>query len=86
VRITTTYEQVTHQVKRRVKCDGGCGRTLTRQSTFTATVNPFNKNPDGTVRTYAEVHRNLVAEAERWQPTATCRVCSDWRRLIGGAS
>lgn len=45
-----------------------CGKRFRRQKTFTQTINPFNKNPDGTVRTAREVTEAVRVQAEAWQP------------------
>jgi hypothetical protein len=43
-----------------------CGKKGARQSTIQHTVSPFNRNPDGSVRTYAEVAECVGAEAAAW--------------------
>ncbi len=76
---TIRFQEVRYPVKRRVQCAGGCGKKLTRQTTLTQTINPFNKNADGTVKTYADIWQELKAEAGRWQPSAvsaTCPACA----------
>ena len=45
-----------------------CGQRVTRRKTFEATVNPFNRNADGTVRTEAEVRAHLFDDATSWVP------------------
>lgn len=72
---TYRFEEVARTAKRRVKCAGGCGKTLSRQTTFTQTLNPFNKNADGEPKTYAEIWKELGVECDQWQPTATCTAC-----------
>lgn len=44
-----------------------CGKPCQRSKIFEATVNPFNKNPDGTVKTWQQVHSGLVIKAKAWQ-------------------
>ncbi|WP_280371052.1 hypothetical protein [Nocardia wallacei] len=39
------------------------------------TVNPFNKNPDGSVRTRDEVRAAVAARADAWQPDFTHAGC-----------
>lgn len=73
--VTVRFQQVSRTAKRRIKCAGGCGKTLVRQTTFVNTINPFNKNADGIPKTYAEVWRDLGAKCDAWQPTATCKAC-----------
>jgi len=66
-RIVETYEQVTARADRKGRCPG-CGRVVRRSRTVMNTVSPFNKNPDGTVRTPAEVQAKVAAEAAAWDP------------------
>ncbi|MGQ4513624.1 hypothetical protein [Streptomyces sp. DW26H14] len=44
-----------------------CGKKVRRQRTFEQTLNPFNKNADGTVKTYADIYRELDADADAWK-------------------
>lgn len=37
------------------------------QKTFSATVNPFNKNDDGTVKTERDVYDELIRRGEAWK-------------------
>jgi hypothetical protein len=73
--VTVTYEQVKWPVTKKVTCAAcGRGRKLTRSTTFTQTINPFNKVKEGPragqVKTRTEILRELQAEANAWQPTA----------------
>lgn len=59
-----------------------CGKTLKRSASSEMTVNPFNKNDDGTVRTPAEVQRCAYdaakAEAQKLEGSDTiCRDCEE---------
>lgn len=63
----TTYEKVTSHAIRYGKCPI-CGKRTQRLKTFTQTVNPFNKNPDGTVKTRAEVSESVKSQAKAWNP------------------
>jgi hypothetical protein len=67
MRYTVTYERVTARRSRTGKCPD-CGVRTKRSHTAEMTVSPFNKNPDGTVRTYAEVERAVQAKADEWVP------------------
>jgi hypothetical protein len=55
----------------------GCGKTITRSRTFEHTVNPFNKRPDGGVKTWDEVRADVNAEADAWVPRLRCKACDD---------
>jgi hypothetical protein len=65
--VTTRYEPVIAHRTRKGQCPA-CGKPVTRSRTFQHTVNPFNKNPDGTVRTYEQVRERVNAEADAWMP------------------
>ena len=43
-----------------------CHKKGRRATTITNTVNPFNKNPDGTVRTRVDVYRHVAELAAEW--------------------
>jgi hypothetical protein len=52
-----------------------CGKTSKRSRTFEHTINPFNKNPDGTVKSASQVREAVTAEADAWQPDFTHQKC-----------
>ena len=72
---TYRFQEVTRTKKMRIDCAGGCGKKLNRQRTFMQTINPFNKNADGSVKTFTDIWRELGVEAEQWKPVAVCRTC-----------
>jgi hypothetical protein len=76
--VTYTYDGPWRTFHKTVPCAGVCGRKLRRQKTIQHTVNPFNKNADGTVKTWAEVERDVINEGKAWiaQPE-TCMSCRD---------
>lgn len=62
-------------------CDT-CGKTLKRTAVVENTVNPYNKNEDGSVRTPIEVMRRAQTAAEQEAAKlqgvpVTCRDCED---------
>jgi hypothetical protein len=62
--------------RRIVKCK--CRKTATRSKTFEFTVNPFNKNEDGSVKNADEVQRQAQEQADKWQPPAyVCTKCGE---------
>lgn len=65
--VTMRYQALTAQATRRGRCPG-CNKPVSRTRTFEMTVSPFNKDPDGTVRTPGEVLNAVSAEAAAWQP------------------
>lgn len=60
---------------RKLKCRT-CGKRFTRSRTFTQTVNPYNKNADGQVKTRGEIYKELRDEAAAWQPDNLCTGCA----------
>jgi hypothetical protein len=69
------FRELRHMEKRFIRCTS-CRKRMTRQMTFTQTVNPFNKNADGEPASPAEIYANLRAEGAKWQPDdELCRTC-----------
>jgi len=61
---------------RTLVCEGGCGRRAARRKTFECTINPFNRNKDGTIKSREEVRAQAQAEANKWRPAPyTCTAC-----------
>lgn len=58
-----TFEEVKTWGNRTIVVDGKKKR---QQKTFTQTINPYNRNPDGTVKTYAEVLESVNSERDAW--------------------
>jgi len=52
-----------------------CGKRVVRKKTFENTVNPWNKNPDGTVRTPEQVQQCVNEKADKWEPDFTHEKC-----------
>lgn len=74
--VTYRFEKVATRRTRRGTCPT-CGNNVTRSRTFENTINPFNRNADGTIRTRQEVWEKVNAEADEWVPdfrhnTDTC--------------
>ena len=78
MRTVTTYDRVTYTAVVPTRC--GCGRRGRVQKTFGQTVNPFNKNPDGSVKTKAQVLRSVTAQAEEWAGNQVSWMCPRHRR------
>lgn len=78
---TVTFRGYKGQATYACSC-GGCGKGLKRKVTIEHTVNPFNTNEDGSVRTAAEVQRRAQAEAdakaaELEGAVVTCKDCEE---------
>lgn len=73
-----TYEEVSMTGVKTVSCQGGCGRKLKRQKKFYQTLNPFNKNKKGVVKTTYEIYEELRNEIAEWRTTGEiCKHCYD---------
>ena len=66
MRVVETYERVTWQARKSVPCPE-CGKKIRRQRTFGQTLNPFNRDRDGFLKTRQQIRRELYAEAAVWQ-------------------
>ena len=63
---TYRFEEVPRQFTKSVPCTV-CGRKVRRQRTFSQTINPFNKNAAGQVKTFGEIYTELAEKGEAWQ-------------------
>lgn len=71
------FERVSTSRKRVGNCPN-CGKRVTRSRTFEETVNPFNWNAEGEVKSSAEVRADVEALADEWVPDFThCEAVSD---------
>ncbi len=61
---TYTYEVVT--VKNSFQWDDTDGKRRSKTVKFEQSINPFNKNPDGTVKTRQQIWKELAAVSGRW--------------------
>jgi hypothetical protein len=59
-----TFQEVSYTAIKFVRENGKRRR---KQKTFTHTINPFNKNKYGEVKTYKEVYADVRAEAKKWE-------------------
>lgn len=44
-----------------------CGKNASRTKKFFQTLNPFNKNDDGSIKTVAQIKVELVAKGADWK-------------------
>lgn len=63
---TYRYDEVSYHA-RKVGLSAKCDKPATRQRKFTNTINPFNRNPDGSVRTRSEVWENVKRLGHEWE-------------------
>jgi len=78
--VRTVYEPIRVQAVKTLPCPE-CGKRLRRQRTFQNTINPLNRNPDGTVRTRREVVANVRRLADEWK--AQPEPCAGHKESIG---
>lgn len=76
---TINFREIVGREKYTVTCTS-CGKTLTRTAKVVQTVNPFNKNADGSVKTANQVFTSACAEAvalaaKLAAQRAVCRGC-----------
>ncbi len=64
-RITTRFEPIRRMAVKSLPCPV-CGKRLRRQRTFEQTVNPYNRNAKGDVKTRSEIRRELTVQAIAW--------------------
>lgn len=72
---TYRFEEIKQQARKRVPCDE-CGKKVSRQRTFSQTLNPFNKNADGEPKSPQEIDEELAAEAQAWQAKQDGELCT----------
>lgn len=60
------FQEVSFTGYKNVFCSGGCGRKLKRQKKFWQTLNPFNKNPDGSIKDRRDILDALGVERNKW--------------------
>lgn len=73
---THRFEEYKVSGQKSGKCEGGCGKRIRRQTTFTETQNPFNKNAAGQVKTVAEIYESLKAKRDAWvNKPVWCEAC-----------
>ena len=58
-----TFNEVAIKATKRWKEDG---KTRTKTRKFYQTLNPFNKNADGTVKTREQIMTEITAERDAW--------------------
>lgn len=61
------FEEIVCRAERSGKCTV-CGKRWKKVKKFSQTVNPFNKNSDGSQKNREQIWAELRAEAKEWQP------------------
>ena len=76
-------------IKRRAEKVGACpvcGKRSQKAKTFENTVNPWNRNTDGSPRSFDEVTEHVKQLATDWIPDFTHANCMPERRNAGSES
>lgn len=77
MKVYHTYDVVKHSALKSGKCSV-CGKWIKRSKTFEATVNPYNQNASGRIKTHEEVHQDLIQRAHVWLASPIkCALC-EW--------
>ena len=63
---TYTFEEIKLYGNKSGKCSV-CGKPCSRSQKFSQTLNPFNKNKMGDVKTWQEIKQELQAELIEWK-------------------
>lgn len=85
---TINFEEVVVKDTIKKKCREGCGRTVQETEKFTQTINPFNKNKDGQVKTHGEIMDELIPRLNNWKKEARltgliCNKCWELQKEEG---
>ncbi|QBJ04545.1 hypothetical protein HOV23_gp028 [Pseudomonas phage Lana] len=71
------FQEVKLTVKAKALC-GKCGKMCTRTKVVSQTINPFNTNPDGTVKTRDQILTELQLKAAQYRTETIYHVkCED---------
>lgn len=62
-----TFDTVKFYARKSGKCPA-CGKTTIRSRVFEQTLNPYNRNEQGLVKSRDEIRAELRVEAEEWEP------------------
>lgn len=74
------FEEITRKRTISIIC-GHCAKPRRRTLSVTHTVNPFNQNPDGSVRTHEQVVDCLRADLDALhRKTVLCTTCEKERK------
>lgn len=62
--ITRTFQEISVKAVHKWTDENGKKRQKTKK--FSQTLNPFNRNPDGTIRTKSDIYSVICAERDAW--------------------
>ncbi len=61
----TSFEEVKMRASKTIRNDKG--KLVARTKTFYQTLNPFNKNKDGSIKNREQIQKELLLEIKGWQ-------------------
>ncbi len=64
--ITINFREVSLRAEKSGKCIT-CGKRRKRVRKFCQTINPFNKNADGTVKNRFDIRTELQTQVDKWR-------------------
>jgi hypothetical protein len=74
--VHTEFQRVSLRPTKKGKCPI-CGRSVQRSTKIENTVNPFNRNERGEVKTFNEVLDDVREKARTWEPDFRHQKCID---------
>jgi len=73
---SVTFDEISLTGVKNVKCSG-CGKKLKRQQRFFQTLNPFNKDKNGMVKSKHQIYTELEEDIKKWEvEPEKCRNCN----------
>lgn len=60
------FNEIGFSIEKTGKCPN-CGKKAKRTKRFYQTINPFNKNAEGNIKTKAEIFNQLKIESDKWE-------------------
>ena len=63
---TVRFEEVKSYYEKRGAC-AGCGKQVVRKTSFSQTINPFNKAADGSPKTHRQILDELNEKGRLWK-------------------
>lgn len=72
--VTTTFQAVALRVTKKGNCPV-CGKAVQRSTKIENTVNPYNRNDAGEVKSFDEVRDDVHRKAIEWEPDFRHQKC-----------
>lgn len=72
----TTFREISRNAKKSGLCPR-CGKRRTRTRRFYQTLNPYNRNLDGSPKTIEQIYEELKVAIADWVPNFRCQVACE---------